>query len=390
MRRILLGFFLLAAAIAAEEPTHEEVLERIRSQMRNTLSRLPNYTCRETVERKVRRPGATQLETADLVRLEISFVGGRELFAWPGSSRFEEKDIMQFVPTGSIGTGNFGGFASQVFAGRAPVFTWTGQYSRAGRTQVEFAFRVAQEVSEFRLTHDGVQAIVGFRGSFTADAATYDVTELEIEAQNIPARLELFQARERVEYARTRISDSDYLLAKASETTVVDTSGMISTNRVVFDACHEFRGESTISFADPESDKAVIAAAAGPKILPPGIKLHLRTDMPIERGLTAIGDLVSAVVDERVSKPAIPAGAKATLRIVRMQPYQIGAQPGYLVGFELVSVETGGQKYDAQGSLEGAKGPTTDKWDRKGRVAFVGSKPVSPGLRLTWLTTGSQ
>ncbi|HUI82400.1 MAG TPA: hypothetical protein VLY24_30965 [Bryobacteraceae bacterium] len=391
MLRLLAGIvFLGFSANASAELTPAELLPRIRNQMTDTLARLPNYTCQETIQRKVKRPGAAQFEIADLVRLEVSYVGGRELFAWPGSPRFEEKGIQEFVPAGSIGSGNFGGFARQVFTSGAPVFTWTGQYARNGRTQVDFAFRVAREASTYRLNHDGTLATVAYRGSFSADAETYDVIDLDVEAENIPPQLEFFQARERIEYSRSHLSDSDYLLPKTSETTLYETSGEIDQNHIVFDGCHEYRGESTISFSDPESGPARNVAAAGPKTLPPGIALHLRTLTPIERGVTAIGDTVSAVIEERVQKPAIPAGAKSTMRIVRMQPYQIGNQPGFLIEFQLLSVETGGQKYDAHGSLEGAKGPNASKSDRKGRVAFAGSKPVGAGLRLTWRTTDSR
>lgn len=183
-------------------------------------------------------------------------------------------------------------------------------------------FRVPLEKSEFRLHNRGAEGFVAYRGSFSAYANTYDVVDLEIEGQDIPSRLQMAQAKDRIEYARIRFSDSDYLLPKASQTTLSDIKGAFSQNSAVFYDCHEYRADSTVAFGErrPEANIATVE----PKALPPGILLTLRTTVPIERGVTAIGDTVSAVLTRQIDNPVIPRGAVASLRIVRMQPYQLG------------------------------------------------------------------
>jgi hypothetical protein len=139
-RFVGLALLVIGAARGATELTHEELLARIRKNMTETLSRLPNYTCREKVDRRIRYPFERPHEDSDLIHLEVLYVGGRELFAWPGSTRFGEKAITEFIIIGAVGTGNFGVLAKQVFSSDAAVFTWSREYSREGMQRVEFTF----------------------------------------------------------------------------------------------------------------------------------------------------------------------------------------------------------------------------------------------------------
>ena len=53
----LLFFVLLFLPVQSDvADPHTELLSRIRQHMAEILSNQPNYTCRETIERKVRQP----------------------------------------------------------------------------------------------------------------------------------------------------------------------------------------------------------------------------------------------------------------------------------------------------------------------------------------------
>ena len=62
---------------------HAELLARIRNHMADNLAHLPNYTCRETIERVWAPAASRNFTLGDRLRLEVAYVSGRELYAWP-------------------------------------------------------------------------------------------------------------------------------------------------------------------------------------------------------------------------------------------------------------------------------------------------------------------
>ena len=68
-------------------------LARVKVRMNEVLSRQPNYTCVEEIERSHRRSPKRKYELQDMVRLEVALVDGHELFAWPGSKKFDDAEL---------------------------------------------------------------------------------------------------------------------------------------------------------------------------------------------------------------------------------------------------------------------------------------------------------
>ena len=147
-----LGIFVwlgLAGSLAGQTggPDPEALLARIKAHVGESLKRLPNYTCLETVERFERRGGSSPLVLVDRLRLEVAMVGNKEFYAWPGESKFEEKTIVQLIPNGTIGNGDFALHAYAVFVARGPAFTYAGETDRNGRRLIRFDYRVADTES---------------------------------------------------------------------------------------------------------------------------------------------------------------------------------------------------------------------------------------------------
>ena len=390
MRRVLPGFILVVfAASAATALTPSELLTLIRNRMTGTLAQFPNYTCRETIERKVKFPKAPRFTTTDLLRLEVAYLDNRETFAWPGSPRFGDQSIGDLVPSGAIASGSFGSLARQVFSSVAPVFSFAGQSSINGKKEVEFQFRVPLEKSALEIRQGERSAVVPFHGFFSADLYTGDVIAFEVDAEDIPRELEILETRQLMEYARSRIADADYLLPTSSELTISDVRGDVHRNRTTFEDCHEYKGESTLTFTDVGDIPAATPPPDRPKGLPAGLQLHMKTAVPIQRGVTAIGDTVPAEITEAVHGPVdLPKGALATLRVTRMESERLGNSLSHIISFQLLSVETGGREYDAAGILVHVSGTRHFVWSGDGRVVFNRQELlIRPGLTLTWRTT---
>ncbi len=105
-----IGCSLTGSAFAQSDSS---MLERIRIRVAERLGKLPNFTCLETVERSTRAKGG-RAQLLDTIRLEVALVDGQEMFAWPGSQKFEHKDLRELV-SGTISNGQFAMLAQSVF-----------------------------------------------------------------------------------------------------------------------------------------------------------------------------------------------------------------------------------------------------------------------------------
>ena len=144
-------------------------------------------------------------------------VGNQEFYAWPGDSKFEEKNIGQLIPNGTIGSGDFALHAYAVFLSRGPTYTYAGETTRNGRRLIRFDYRVAEAESGYTLRVPPREAQVGYHGSFLVDRETLDLVRLEVAAADIPPDLGLTGAVDVMEYSRVRIGDGEYTLPASSE-----------------------------------------------------------------------------------------------------------------------------------------------------------------------------
>jgi len=138
----------------------ELLLAKIKLHMMETLTRQPNYTCLETVERSRRDASTHKYRLEDVLRLEVALVDGKEMFAWPGSKQFEDKDFRAMVPTGTFGTGDFALHERAIFGSRAAAFEARGEQALNGRPAVRFDFRVPRPVSGYQIRIDDFQTFV--------------------------------------------------------------------------------------------------------------------------------------------------------------------------------------------------------------------------------------
>jgi hypothetical protein len=327
--RIATLLVAVALPLGAQDPAASDLLNtallnQVRAHMVETLAQQPNYTCLETVERSTRSGRDKDFLVEDLLRLEVALVGGKEMFAWPGSKQFEDTDMRNFVPTGMFGSGDFGLYAHSVFGGRFNRFQFQGQGKVDENLTVRFSFQVPVEEGMRISTGDRI-ALASYHGSFYAQVGTLDVLRLEVQADELPKSLDLRDVTDTMEYARVKIGNGDFLLPSAAEVVMVDSHGDASRNRIRFSACHEFTGESKLSFgdADASSTPGQTASAAKQEIrLPRNVTLTLRLVDEIDTDQAAVGDAVRAALDGDVKikgQVVLPKGTAVSGRIARLE-----------------------------------------------------------------------
>ena len=406
---ILIGSLLSAQQYDPKAPLTPELLmlSRIRRSMSENLKRQPDYTCSITIERSHRASSSKRFQLEDTVRLEVAYSGGKELYAWPGSTKFDERDVTDIVRSGAIGSGDFAGHANNVYSSNYPRFDYLGQESIGDVVAEKYHFVVSRAFSRYEMRIGGARGHVGYQGYIWHDAQTLDAIRLEIIVDDIPPDIPLSGSRSTIDYARMRIGDGEFLLPQASEITLTRPDGSEAKNRSTFSGCRQYKGESTLTFDEappPQAPERRTAAVT----LPASLMVELRIEKPLDMRKIAMGDLWETRVTEDVKQGKtvwLSKGAKVQLRISRIE---LDSKPveAYGVVLEPVSFQSGGSAGEFRAKLtplmapEAMQSPWRDTSNRT-RVAVhnhdelnvlivSGLPPIVPsGFSMTWRTLES-
>ena len=348
------------------------LVSRIKARVKEQIAHMPQYTCLETLQRSRKRSGPKgETKSQDTVRLEVLFTGHKEFFDSPGGRDFKEENPRVFVGSGLIGNGMFAGDLQTLFVNDQGLFTYRGEEPLAGRPAVKWDYRVPLLSSLYSITTPSGSAVVSMKGAFWADPVTFDLIRLEVRADEIPPILEINDAITTVEYARTRIGQTDVLLPQTGELRLIGIAGEESTDRFEFTHCRSFQSESSISFAEPDAvpEPAKAALATANHALPQPAKAlafpgGLTVTIALGAAVTdhaAVGEMIEGHVAGNVifrGKTVIPDGAAVRGRIRRMERY--ADMGGYFtLGFEFTEVDVGGAlarffaNLDSAGALPG-------------------------------------
>jgi hypothetical protein len=355
MRCALLSLLLAAVAFPQDLlPPGVLLLSRVKRHTAEELSRLPNISCLETVEREHQPPNG-KFRTLDTVRLEVLTDGRKELYAAPGERKFSEQHPIQYVGSGVIGDGYFGMLLRVVLIDGSVSYEYKGEEDLAGRRTARYDWRLPlnQSGHVFRLQEGS--GTVGMHGSFWADPEAYDVLRLEMNADDFPPTLPLTEAVTTINYARTSLSDAQAALLPASgDFRMTHFSGESDHNHIEFTHCRLYGAQSTISFAAPDAPPSAEPARFGVssnddtlRPLPAGfqmaIKLSSRITAEAVVGSLIEGTVASIIAPKGVVSPIAP-GARVRGRIRRMEQ-NAAPVPHSVVAIEFTEVEGNGIRY---------------------------------------------
>ncbi|HEY6340105.1 MAG TPA: hypothetical protein VIY49_01325 [Bryobacteraceae bacterium] len=337
----LAAFALAARLLGAQDTALDPAvlqLAKIKLHMMETLTRQPNYTCLETVERWQRNALARQFQFMDRLRIEVALVDGKELFAWPGSQRFEDRDLTEWVPSGTFGTGEFATHSRVVFGTNAASFEPRGEQNlsisnpsvsnQEKRPAVRFDFTVPRLSAAYQIRSGTAKEIVGYHGSFYVEPQSLDLMRLEIFADDLPASLKLKSISDRMDYSRVRIGEGDFLLPESSEVVLVDLNDHQDRNQLRFTACRQYTGQSKLSFGDVDptqlaaSSQYPFGAQKSEVELPRNLEMTLSLTDDIDLEAAAIGDPVKARLRDDLKlqgRLVLAKGATASGRISRLE-----------------------------------------------------------------------
>ena len=362
--RFLLVLGFTAGMWAQQDPV--DLLRRVQAKIRDSMDRLPQYMCTQTIDRSLYEPDihdrgaacdespsrrSNHLATSDRLRLDVGISASREMFSWVGESRFNDHDLFDLVHEGAISDGSFAAFLTAIFHSGSASFTYNGEIVEDGRTLSEFGFRVPYEKSHYFWGEGPHRVITGYDGTFLVDPKIAELVRLAVRTSQLPAETSACYASTTLEYARIRLNGTDLILPTASRLRVFHADGGEAVNQTTFSNCHEFLGESAITF-DPPQGAVVRDAGHRPVsravVIPQGLPFQVALTQGIDTATAAGGDPIKArlitPIQDR-SKVLVPTGAAVAARIVRIRQFY-GNISTVSLDFKLETVDVGGVSID--------------------------------------------
>lgn len=389
MRRVLIVACLLSGGALAQPPGIM-LGAHARTKMQSHLKNQPNYICLETLERSQRDPLKKRTSLIDVLRFEVAFVDHKEMYAWPGSNRFEDTELIDMVPAGgTIGTGAFASHAYNLFLTNSPRILTAEWTELDGRRTARYPYDVSEMVSGYRLrVARGEWAVVGYHGSIWVDAEREEVVRIEVIADEIPLRLGLKEARLMLFYGDVKIGGENYWLPLRSTESTTTFGEHVSRNEGRFTACRQFVGESKLSFGDPPPEEAPPPQTAPTEVrLPEGLTIQVQLTAPIDSENSKTGDAIDAVLGAAIKQKKVvlfEKGSRVEGRLIRMQ--KLGSTIRAEIQFVSITSSNRRALFTAAPQVESsitAQAPGRPQFKAGGRVGSV--QITIEGSRLTLL-----
>ena len=285
------------ASVEAADPANK-ASERVREMLR----KLPDYTCVMTIEREVHdseRPGYRRL---DPVRLEIAYLDQDELYAWPGSSHFEARNLQALLGgEGASGTGDFALHLKATYFGQVPL-VYKGEETVHGRRLLKFSQHVPRPLSGYTLGLGEALANTAYDVTTWHEPQSYALVRFELQAVNIPKELGLRRCFKAIEYQDVSVAGTKFRLPARTELWMSATVGGEARTVTTYRKCREYLGESTLLF--PDEGAAAEAGATSAKAASAASRAAASPGAATPAGLSAAAAPTAGVTAETAGAAA--------------------------------------------------------------------------------------
>ncbi|HEX4232619.1 MAG TPA: hypothetical protein VHZ07_28420 [Bryobacteraceae bacterium] len=295
--------------------SRQALLEKIRANVLEQVRIGGNYMCVQTADRHYFRPDESVRSgcdhplkhpdkmtefLSDRLRLDVAVSNDHEIYSWYGQQRFRNGAIDQVITTGPITSGGFGGFLRNIFLAGGIRFVYTGHFVLDGVPEDAFDYNVPLPCSTYAITTKRGPIVVAFKGSFTVNSITLELTKLTVEVPKAPSDSKICYALSSIDYQMAHISGNDVLIPSDFDFKLENTAHLVTDSRFDYRSCRAFKGESTISYVI--SDDA--ASGPTPQVvkdpLPPNLEISVRLNTPISDRDSYTGDPVEGVLLRRI------------------------------------------------------------------------------------------
>jgi hypothetical protein len=379
---------LLVLVFGAPAQDAQPLLNALRSGGPDALVRSSDYACQMELHRIQKKP-SQEIEIEERALLEVAWADGKERYSWPGEAAFREDELRDILVAGLSGSGSFAGHLRAVIFGQSTQF---GEMRAAsgGSASVVIPYRVPAANSGYLVNVDGRELEAAVTGEITLATGTGKpvLAGFTLRAVDLPEDFPARKVNEEIVFVEglrlsgesaNRQSVPAHSLSGVpvlGRQAMTERNGDEYRNEIVYTRCREFRGESSIRFADEPSQRRT-AAASGERLtvstrpVPRGVPIDAELATRLDWEKLRTGDAVDALVtrDARFKgSTVVPEGARLRGRIVELKKVS-GKSQGYLVGLVFEEAVTGKTRIPLRMVLESL--PGMPKGARRGIAAMV-------------------
>jgi hypothetical protein len=246
MIRVIYVFTLFLAQSSV--PNEVVQLARIKHDMAAVLSKMPNYMCEEIIDRSAREKGAKKFRDVDTMRLDVAFVGGKEVFGKHTAGKIDKSHPFGLTGHGVTSNGEFTGFARSVFTDNVATMRYFGPEQLDGRAALRWDYSIPLLTSAWTLIYAGRLTTVATKGSFWVDPESLELLQLDVIASEIEVGFPMAATHLSIGYGKVRLGRDIALIPQRSELLVTGSDGKLERNVVQFRRCREYGAETVISF----------------------------------------------------------------------------------------------------------------------------------------------
>ena len=176
-RRFVLACLIALAiprADAQSKVDPQNLYRRVRERVLADIVHVPNYTCVQTITRRVyaphpvgtrgaalrecsqiitdrvKRQGDLPLESWDRLRLDVGIAEKHEVYSWVGASRFAEAGIEELAGGGQTNTGDFASTIYSIFEDHTSM-PFQAETELDGRRLFEYAYDTPVKMSHYQI-----------------------------------------------------------------------------------------------------------------------------------------------------------------------------------------------------------------------------------------------
>lgn len=239
----------LATPTLAQQPL--PLVEEIRQQALAYDANLPNYLCKQLVERQRAKANSNSWKREDVFEEEVAYFKGRESYRLLSRNGKPNQDPGKRVKRGMRADSLFGSMLRGLMQPSAKsVFRLVEAPSQtlAGRDTIRLDFQVAKENSKWQTTRNGAKYIRGYHGTLWADRETKAVLRLQMQMEGEPGDPPWLQTTKlQLEYGYLDLAGERHLLPLRAEAEI-DFGKERRRNLFTFSDYRQYRSDSTITF----------------------------------------------------------------------------------------------------------------------------------------------
>ncbi|MCB9383708.1 MAG: hypothetical protein H6509_03765 [Bryobacterales bacterium] len=308
---------LLCTPAIAQDPT----LERAKEAMRERLASTPNYTCVLEIDRSVYPGAATgRFRSKELARLEVSVVGGRENFAWPGESTTQEL-LEKLLGPGLSSTGEFSAHGRSTFLDPRSRIERLPEDRQKEAGQVGYSYRVPLEASRYVVAGGEKGARSEYEGEFWVERESGQLVRFDVRVPQAPETSGVRRIASFVLYEQRQVSGRAVWLPSEAQIVVESAAGRSFRNDLRFLDCRAFQAEATIRFDDADAGASEDSGPVRHADAPAGLELAMELGTGFDSESARAGDpfeaqLLRAAPEK--GEAVLPKGARVSGRVRRL------------------------------------------------------------------------